>query len=226
MGLAGSSGRSGVPSGRAPGRSGTGPVHAKPCSIGCIGTRRPPDFASGWPQIPPQVTTTSAGIVWGASLPAPVSPASSTTTPVTRSSPVSTSVTRVSPRTRAPPASARRAWNSTARAEWTAASVGEWSAPRMRSVFSPGHSSATRSGPTSSAGTPQARAKPRRRFNSVSWVSVVAISSPPTRSMSGAPSSSSPSSLSRVRWASRLITLEGLVWKTKPGACEEDPPVA
>src|SRR5690606_25500975 len=28
-----------------------------------------------------------------------------------------------------------------------------------------------------------------------------------------------------VRWASWHMTREGLTWKTKPGACEEDPPV-
>ena len=45
------------------------------------------------------------------------------------------------------------------------------------------------------------------------------------RSRTRLPSTSSPSSLARVLCARPHMTLEPLTWNTKPGACEDEPPV-
>src|SRR6476661_4085855 len=71
---------------------------------------------------------------------------------------------------------------------------------------------------------PYDAAYPSLRFRSARRVSVVATSRPPTWLKQLTPSSVRDSSFSTVYLANRAMDLEGLVWKTSPGACEVEPP--
>ena len=73
---------------------------------------------------------------------------------------------------------------------------------------------------------PHERANPCRRFSSAMRSGVVASSSPPTPYQTRSPSTSSVSYSATESWAIRHIVREPFVWKTSPGACDVEPPVA
>src|SRR3712207_2374110 len=147
-------------------------------------------------------------------------------TPVTRPPACSMPVTRVEPWKRAPRASARRASATTARDALARPSLGMCRPPRMRSRSTSGCSRTHSSASTTCDSTPQEVAQPCLRCRSASRSGVVATSRPPTWLKHQAPSTSMPASFSTVYLANAVIVLEALVWKTRPGACDDEPPVS
>src|SRR2546423_250878 len=100
-------------------------------------------------------------------------------------------------------------------------SVGVWKPPYTRAGSSRGQSRTHSAGSTSAFGTPQDVARPCLRLRSSHRCGVVATSRPPT-------DRKHPRAwyLATVYRANSVIVFDALVWNTRPGACEEEPPVA
>src|SRR6478735_7625069 len=71
---------------------------------------------------------------------------------------------------------------------------------------------------------PHEEAYPSLRLRSARRDSVVATSRPPTWLKQLTPSSVRERSFSTVYLANSAMDLDGLVWKTRPGACDVEPP--
>src|SRR3954468_579666 len=196
--------------------SAIGEVTAYWCSVGSIGSVSPTVFAIAGPHTPAQQTTTSASIV------SPVV----VRTPRTAPRSVMISETAVSPTKRAPPSAARAACASTARSAAASPSPSVAYAPSRPSRSIVGHAAIASSGPIIRPRHPNARAAPHRRHSSASRSSEYATSSVPTGSSAGPPVVARLAYFRTVASAVSVMNRDVLVRLIKPGACDDEPPVA
>ena len=151
----------------------------------------------------------------------------SVSTPCTRPSRISKPVTVTPPSNETPRSDAFAASAVTIRTAFAIPSLGTRYAPedrarRRRAEPSP----RSRPGSAAVSSMPYERANPCRRRSSAIRSGVVAISMPPTPNQPGSPSTASEPYRRTVSCAIRHIVREPFVWKTRPGACDVDPPVS
>src|SRR3954449_851044 len=196
--------------------SAIGEVTAYWCSVGSIGSVRPTVSAIAGPHTPAQHTTTSASIV------SPVV----VRTPRTAPRSVMISETAVSPTKLAPFAAARAPCPSTACSAAASPSPSVAYAPSRPSRSIVGHAAIASSGPIIRPRHPNARAAPHRRHSSASRSSEYATSSVPTGSSAGPPVVARLAYFRTVASAVSVMNRAVLVRLIKPGACDDEPPVA
>ena len=151
----------------------------------------------------------------------------SVSTPCTRPSRMSKPVTVTPPSNETPRSDAFAARAVTIRTAFAMPSLGTRYAPRIAAASTSGTFSAASAGVSNAVSSmPYERANPCRRRSSAIRSGVVAISMPPTPNQPGSPSTASEPYRRTVSCAIRHIVREPFVWKTRPGACDVDPPVS